>query len=99
MNHGNNDNDIDLLIFIFTHGIRVNTLGEENKILKRAVAIQESRQRELQSNNQQLELTLQQAVQHIQNLEKVINSLRTQLYGMSRAGPDFMLDKPPPDVY
>lgn len=78
---------------------RVSTMNEENKILKRAVAIQESRQRELYSSNQRLESTLQQAVQHIQSLEKVIQSLRTQIYDSSHSGPNFMLEKPPPDVY
>lgn len=81
--------------------IKIQALTEDNKILKKAVNIQESRQRELTSYNQQLELTLGQAVEHIASLEKAILSLKSQLLinGGVGSGPYYHLDQPPPDVY
>ena len=76
-----------------------NTLSEDNKILKRAVNIQESRQKEMASYNQELESTLRQAVDHIAGLEKVVQSLKSRMYGSIDNGPSYHLDEPPPDVY
>ena len=81
--------------------IKIHALTEDNKILKKAVNIQESRQRELTSYNRQLESTLEQAVEHIASLEKAILSLKSQLLinGGVGSGPSYHLDQPPPDVY
>mgnify|MGYP000946511003 CR=1 FL=1 len=87
-------------IELFGMNNKVTTLTEENKLLKKAVAIQESRQRNLSNHNQQLELTISQAVQHISNLDRVIKTLRSRLLNEEViSGLDFGLDKPPPDVY
>ena len=67
--------------------------------LKRAVNIQESRQKEMASYNQELESTLRQAVDHIAGLEKVVQSLKSRMYGSIDNGPSYHLDEPPPDVY
>lgn len=79
--------------------VKNNALFEDSKILKKAVNIQESRQKEMASYNQQLESTLGQAVEHITGLEKVVQSLKSQLYGAMVYGPSHHLDEPPPDVY
>jgi len=79
--------------------VKNNALIEDSKILKKAVNIQESRQKEMASYNQQLESTLGQAVEHIAGLEKVVQSLKSQLYGTMVYGPSHHLDEPPPDVY
>lgn len=79
--------------------VKNNALFEDSKILKKAVNIQESRQKEMASYNQQLESTLGQAIEHIAGLEKVVQSLKSQLYGNMGTGPSYYLDKPPPDVF
>jgi hypothetical protein len=52
---------------------------EENRILKRAVTIQDGRQKELTYQNQQLQNVLSQAAEHITNLERNNLELRTKL--------------------
>ena len=52
---------------------------EENRILKRAVAIQDGRQKELTSQNHQLQAVLAQAAEHIANLERNSEELRKKI--------------------
>ena len=52
---------------------------EENRILKRAVAIQDGRQKELTSQNHQLQAVLAQAAEHIANLERGTEELRKKI--------------------
>lgn len=73
-------------------------LDEENKILKRAVAIQENRQKEQTTVNQQLRDALYQALEHISGLERTNNSLK-EMFRRSSNGPDFISPRPPPDVF
>lgn len=52
---------------------------EENRILKRAVTIQDGRQKELTYQNQQLQNVLAQAAEHITSLERINLELRSKL--------------------
>lgn len=52
---------------------------EENKILKRAVTIQDGRQKELSHVNQQLQSLLNQAANHVANVERINSELRKKL--------------------
>ena len=52
---------------------------EENRILKRAVAIQDGRQKELTNQNHQLQTVLAQAAEHIANLERSSEELRKKI--------------------
>ena len=71
---------------------------EENRILKRAVAIQDGRQKDLQGQNQQLQNVLIQAAEHIANLERINCELRAQLEP-SRVQYSFHSFDRPPDVF
>lgn len=71
---------------------------EENRILKRAVAIQDGRQKDLQGQNQQLQNVLTQAAEHIGNLERINRELRIQLEP-SRVQYSFHTFDRPPDVF
>ena len=75
-------------------------LDEENKLFKRAIGIQEGRNREAGAQNQQLREALGQAIEHISNLERANNSLRDHLRMLN--GPEAMghyHHQPPPDVF
>lgn len=77
------------------------TISEENKILKKAVAIQDNRYRDMVSQNNNLQSVLGQAVERIQflqetnkNLSEHVNILRGgHLHGHNSFPP------PPPDVF
>lgn len=74
---------------------------EENRILKRAVTIQDGRQKELTYQNQQLQNVLAQAAEHITNLERNNLELRTKL-DQARAQQTFShsnFDNRFPDVF
>ena len=71
---------------------------EENRILKRAVAIQDGRQKELVVQSQQLQNVLGQAAEHIANLESVNRELRIQLES-NRGQYSFHSFDRPPDVF
>ena len=71
---------------------------EENRILKRAVAIQDGRQKELQGQNQQMQSVLLQAADHITNLERTNRELRIQLES-NRGQYSFHSFERPPDVF
>lgn len=74
-------------------------LEEENKILKRAVAIQENRQKEQNNTNQQLRDALYQALEHIAGLERTNNNLKEMFRRSSSLGTDYISPRPPPDVF
>lgn len=77
-----------------------NQCLEENKLLKKAVAIQDGRFRELSANYDQLQNVMAMAAEHIANLEKNNRELSAQLSNMSYSG-SFGHFPPggPPDVY
>lgn len=80
-----------------SQGARV-VCEEENKLLKRAVAIQDSRQKELTGQTQQLQHVLGQAAEHIANLERVNRELRLKLESNSgQYSSNFSYR--PPDVF
>lgn len=72
-------------------------LHEENKILKKAVGIQEGRLRELNQQNCNLQSILTNAADYVSQLENTITSLRIQLEGCSAK--DFVMFPRPPDVF
>lgn len=74
-------------------------LDEDNKVLKRAVAIQEGRYRELSQQNQQLKENLVQAVEYVSQQDRTIHHLQEQL--RSRNVPEFVAGNRflPPDVF
>ena len=89
-----------------------NVCLEENRILKKAVAIQDGRLREQTATHQELQHYAAQAVDHIQQLEKVNQEMKAQLlrsktsgsgYGSSNnnswSGGGGGFPPPPPDVY
>jgi chromosome segregation ATPase len=78
-----------------------SALDEENKILKRAVTIQDTRQRELQAQNQGLQEVLAQAASHVANLERANAQLRMDLLMKEDKSfsSDIDFDRRPPDVY
>lgn len=84
--------NIALIASIDNHKKEEVRLGEESKILKKAVAIQDNRNRELQTQNQQLQNVLQLAAEHIAKLEESNRQLIAQ-----RNTPNFM-HFPPPDI-
>lgn len=71
----------------------------ENKILKRAVAIQDSRQKELAGQNQQLQHVLAQAAEHITSLERVNRELRLSIENKGQYSTNSNYNYRPPDVY
>lgn len=74
------------------------TCEEENRILKRAVAIQDGRQKELAGQNQQLQQVLAQAAEHVANLERVNRELRSKVES-NRGQYSFHTYDRPPDVF
>ena len=79
-----------------------SAIAEENRILKRAVAIQDGRHRELQAQHEQLQAVLAAAAEHVHNLEQANAELAAQLQQQSGGG-GYSLDpfppRPPPDVF
>jgi hypothetical protein len=76
-------------------------LEEDNRILKKAVAIQDSRQREQAQSNNQLQHLLQQAIAQINVLNQENHQLKARLsprsvYSQTR---DVFPHDPPPDVF
>ena len=76
---------------------------EENKILKRAVAIHDSRYKELINQNQKLQVVLSQAGEHITNLERANQQLKLQLQSINNnsfsSNFDNTFHQRPPDVF
>ena len=72
----------------------------ENRILKRAVTIQQERQNQAASDLEAARQYKADAEQNIRRLEQMILSLRYHLQAQSHPGNDFMGFPPqPPDVY
>ena len=74
-----------------------NSLTEENRILKKAVSIQEQKLKESTFHSEQLQVILSQAAAKISSLENANSSLRKALTGSN--APSFILPDIPPDVY
>lgn len=74
-------------------------LDDENKLLKRAVAIQEARYRELSQQHHQLKENVGQAVEYIAQQERIISALKEQL--RSQIAPEYATGNNflPPDVF
>ena len=77
------------------------TLQDDNKLLKRAVGIQDNRNKELNTQNAQLQNVLQLAANHIAHLEEVNRNLQAQLQAAvcgsnSSGGYNY---QPPPDLF
>mmetsp|Transcript_13552 Transcript_13552/g.20346 ORF Transcript_13552/g.20346 Transcript_13552/m.20346 type:complete len:203 (+) Transcript_13552:134-742(+) len=70
---------------------------EENRLLKRAVHIQEGRQKEVMTQNQQLKQFLNQAADQISALERSNATLRSHM-GMFNQ-PEPVISHRPPDIY
>lgn len=80
------------------------SLAEENKILKKAFGIQDSRMREVCSQNQQIRQMIDQMSEYIANLERINYQMREELRNRdikSTGGNHtfFQPPNPPPDVY
>jgi len=79
-------------------------LAEENKLLKKAFGIQDSRMRELLGQNQQCQQMIEQMAQYLANLEQANYQLREELRNrdIKSSGGNhtfFQPPDPPPDVY
>lgn len=72
-------------------------IHEENKLLKKAVQIQDGKQKELLQQNEQYQHIIRLATEHIQNLESTNRNLRQELE-MTRHGNSFGHFSPP-DVF
>ena len=75
-------------------------LDDENKLLKRAVTIQDNKLKQAEEVNNQLQIILNQAIQRIQQLEENNNELKVALLSKmdnSNSFDNFM--QGPPDVY
>ena len=72
-------------------------VNEENKVLKKAVQIQDAKQKDLLQQNEQYQHIIRLATEHIQNLESANRNLRQELE-LTRHGNSFG-HFPPPDVY
>jgi predicted RNase H-like nuclease (RuvC/YqgF family) len=75
----------------------VNRLQGENRLLKRAVAIQNQQKEEVQNENHALKQLATQTAEHMKRLEQANYTLRVHLQTSNNAG----LGHPqqPPDVY
>ena len=75
-------------------------LDDENKLLKRGVTIQDSKLKQAEEVNSQLQIILNQAIQRIQQLEEKNNELKIALLSKMdncHSFDNFM--QGPPDVY
>mgnify|MGYP005993634369 CR=1 FL=1 len=79
-----------------------NAVLEENRVLKRAVAIQESRHRELSANHDQLQHVMGLAAEHVAKLEQAnrdLTALVESSYQYGGGGSSGGFPRGPPDVY
>ncbi|EEY68714.1 uncharacterized protein PITG_21906 [Phytophthora infestans T30-4] len=72
-------------------------LQGENKLLKRAVAIQNQQKEEVQNENNALKQLATQAAEHMKRLEQANYTLRVHLQTSTNAGLGHQ--QQPPDVY
>ena len=77
----------------------LNTMTNENKTLKRAFNIQNTRLTNASDENARLRELLTQAAQYVEQLQHENSTMRVRLEGNVNEGNNFMLPKPPPDVY
>jgi hypothetical protein len=80
----------------------VSSLTDENKLLKKAVCIQEHKLRDANAQQDQLRSGLQQAAGRIEQLEATINMLRSVIYSSNSSttmGDLGGFPPGPPDVY
>lgn len=87
----------------------IKSLSEDNKVLKRAVGIQDSKIKDLTAQNQQLQAILPQISTHIANLERQNEELKNYIrliesngrHSSSSPNSPFnsFLPPPPPDVF
>mmetsp|Transcript_70431 Transcript_70431/g.138301 ORF Transcript_70431/g.138301 Transcript_70431/m.138301 type:complete len:209 (+) Transcript_70431:124-750(+) len=75
-----------------------NSCLEEGRVLKRAVAIQESRFRELSATHEQLQNVMRMAAEHIAKLENENRELNSLVSSFQYGGPSGF-PPGPPDVY
>lgn len=75
-----------------------NACLEENRLLKKAVAIQDGRCRELSANNDKMQHVMAMAAQHIAQLEQKNEELSSQLNQMMFSSSSTFPPRPP-DVY
>ena len=75
-----------------------NACLEENRLLKKAVGIQDGRYRELSGNYDQLQNVMALAAQHIAQLEKKNEELSSQLHNVMFSSNNNFPPRPP-DVY
>jgi regulator of replication initiation timing len=73
-------------------------LNEENRILKKAVGIQETRLRELQQQTQHMQDVMNQAADYIAGLERTNAALRSRVEADHSSRSSYLPDVPP-DVY
>ncbi|POM61119.1 hypothetical protein PHPALM_2723 [Phytophthora palmivora] len=74
----------------------VARLQSENKLLKRAVAIQNQQKEEVQNENNALKQLATQAAEHMKRLEQANYTLRVHLQTSTSSG---IAHQQPPDVY
>lgn len=78
----------------------VERLSSENRILKRAVGIQNSKGKEVESQLHDLQQAAGQAAEYIKRLEQTNYALSVRVQAMGNPGPsDFMGGQRPPDVF
>ncbi|CAM9990906.1 unnamed protein product [Scytosiphon promiscuus] len=75
-------------------------LSAENRILKRAVGIQNTKGKELEGQLHGLQQTAGQAAEYVKRLEQTNYALSVRVQAMGNSGPsDFMGGQRPPDVF
>jgi predicted nuclease with TOPRIM domain len=79
-----------------SNNIKIN---DENKILKKAVNIQENRLKDLNNQNSTLQGIVSQAADYVVTLENTIVQLRQQLDRNTDISSNYIIPPRPPDVY
>jgi hypothetical protein len=74
-------------------------INDENKILKKAVNIQENRLKDLNNQNSTLQGIVSQAADYVVTLENTIVQLRQQLDRNTDISSNYIIPPRPPDVY
>jgi chromosome segregation ATPase len=76
-----------------------NSLMEENKILKKAVQLLDSKLKDSQSQNDQIQEIISKAVAHIEEIELENRRLNYELNLSNKGYGQSFFDQTPPDVY
>ena len=79
----------------------IAVLRQETTVLKKGIAIQNSRQREAFAQNAQLQEVLSRAAEHIAGLERAVQLLQSRLafYESGGANDGLFSPPPPPDCF